>query len=63
VQKADDIAGIAWNTAVFEEAHKINNYENKTTATIKEAVGDAYKILLTATPMQNSIMDLYVEVI
>jgi len=59
VQKADDIQSIAWNAVVLEEAHKISNYENKTTAAIKEAVGDAYKILLTATPMQNSIMDLY----
>ena len=59
VQKADDIHSIAWNAVVFDEAHRINNHENKTTVTLKEAVGDAYKILLTATPMQNSIMDLY----
>ena len=59
VQKADDIQSIAWNVAVFEEAHRINNHENKTTAVLKEAVSEAYKILITATPMQNSIMDLY----
>jgi len=59
IQRADDIQSIAWNAAIFEEAHRVNNYENKTTAALKEAVGDAYKILLTATPMQNSIMDLY----
>ena len=59
MQKAEDIQSIAWNAAVFEEAHRINNHENKTTAVLKEAVGEAYKILITATPMQNSIMDLY----
>lgn len=44
---------------MFEEAHRLANTENKTTGALKEAVGEAFKLLLTATPMQNSIMDLY----
>lgn len=59
VKNTDWICSIAWNAVVFEEAHRLNNKDSKTTAILKEAVGDAYKILLTATPMQNSIMDLY----
>ena len=59
VQKADEISRVAWNVAVFEEAHRLSNHESKTAATLKNAVGNAYKLLLTATPMQNSIMDLY----
>ena len=59
VQKADNISRVVWNMVVFEEAHRISNHENKTTVALKEAVGEAYKLLLTATPMQNSIMDLY----
>ena len=35
VQKAEDIQSIAWNAAVFEEAHKINNHENKTTTLLQ----------------------------
>ena len=53
------IEKIEWNIAVFEEAHRLAKPDNKTTIALKEAVGDAFKLLLTATPMQNSIMDLY----
>lgn len=59
VQNSEPISAIAWDAVVFEEAHKLANRESKTTVTLKEAVGDAFKLLLTATPMQNSIMDLY----
>lgn len=59
VQKADDISSVVWNAVVFEEAHRLSNIKNKTTKMLKEAVGDAYKILLTATPIQKDIMDLY----
>ena len=61
-EKADDVAKVKWDVAVFEEAHhlrRIYSDNNKTAAVLKDAVGDAFKLLLTATPMQNSIMDLY----
>jgi hypothetical protein len=56
---AEQISGIIWHVAAFEEAHRLNKPENKATALLKSAVGGAFKVLLTATPMQNSIMDLY----
>ncbi|GHU54556.1 hypothetical protein AGMMS49975_15130 [Clostridia bacterium] len=56
---AEEISNISWNVAAFEEAHRLNKPENKLTVTLKSAVSNAFKILLTATPMQNSIMDLY----
>ena len=62
VENAELIGKLAWNIAVFEEAHRLSKYytgEHKLSAILKEAVGDAFKLLLTATPMQNSIMDLY----
>jgi hypothetical protein len=58
-EKAELIGRVEWNIAVFEEAHRLAKPDNKTTIALKEAVGDAFKLLLTATPMQNSIMDLY----
>ena len=61
-EKAEYVSKISWHIVVFEEAHhlrRIYTGENKTASVIREAVGDAYKLLLTATPMQNSIMDLY----
>lgn len=59
VESAELIRRIEWNIVVFEEAHRLANTENRTTVSLKEAIGNAFKLLLTATPMQNSIMDLY----
>jgi hypothetical protein len=59
VENADKIAAVAWDIALFEEAHRLANAESKTTLALKEAVCNAFKLLLTATPLLNSIMDLY----
>jgi superfamily II DNA or RNA helicase len=59
VENAEFIEKSEWNMVVFDEAHRLGNHESKTARILKEAVGGAYKLLLTATPMQNSIMDLY----
>lgn len=61
-EQADYISQITWNMSVFDEAHHLRRVytgENKGAAVIREAVGDCFKLLLTPTPMQNSIMDLY----
>lgn len=61
-QNVEHIAKVRWDAVVFEEAHHLRRIyadTNKTAAILKSAVGSAFKILLTATPMQNSIMDLY----
>lgn len=58
-QNAEFIEKTQWNIVVFEEAHRLSNHESKTAIILKESVGDTFKLLLTATPMQNSIMDLY----
>jgi len=55
------IGTVAWDVAVFDEAHRLSKcYEqDNRAAKLKAAVKDAYKLLLTASPMRNSIMDLY----
>ncbi|WP_394027417.1 DEAD/DEAH box helicase [Desulfovibrio falkowii] len=61
-EQAECIAQTQWDLTVFEEAHhlrRIYTGANQSAAAIKEAVGEAFKLLLTATPMQNSILDLY----
>lgn len=61
-QNAEHIANVQWDAVVFEEAHHLRRIyadTNKTAGILKAAVNNAFKILLTATPMQNSIMDLY----
>ncbi len=51
-----------WDLVVIDEAHRLRNvYKtgSKTAQAIKEAVAPFRKVLLTATPLQNSLLELY----
>ena len=53
---------INWDLVVIDEAHRLRNvYKpgNKIAKAIKEALEGSPKILLTATPLQNSLLELY----
>ena len=53
---------IAWDLVIIDEAHRLRNVykaSNKIANAIKDALSEAPKILLTATPLQNSILELY----
>ncbi len=52
----------AWDLVVIDEAHRLRNvYRNtsKIALSIKQAVAPFPKVLLTATPLQNSLLELY----
>lgn len=56
------IKQIAWDLIVIDEAHHLRNVyknTNKIANAIKAAVAHAPKLLLTATPLQNTLMELY----
>ncbi len=60
--KADPISKINWDLVVIDEAHRLRNVHhisNKIAKAIKKAVGHSPKLLLTATPLQNSLTELY----
>lgn len=61
--KADELRVTKWDLVVFDEAHKLRNvYKkggSKRAKELKDALQDSFKILLTATPLQNSLMELY----
>lgn len=60
--KESYIQAIDWDVAVIDEAHKLRNVyrkDNKIAKSIKNALEHAPKILLTATPLQNSLLELY----
>ncbi|CAK7008073.1 SNF2-related protein [Saezia sanguinis] len=61
--KANDIKGIAWDLVVLDEAHRLRNVyktSNVIAKTLKEAMAHVHsKVLLTATPLQNSLLELY----
>ena len=58
----DAIRMTAWDLVVIDEAHKLRNAyraSNKVGQAVKWSVEDRKKLLLTATPLQNSLMELY----
>ncbi len=57
-----DVRAVLWDLVVVDEAHRLRNVykkSNKIARAIRDAIGDRPKILLTATPLQNSLMELY----
>ena len=59
---ADYLAGEMWDCVVIDEAHKLRNAHqdsNKTGQALRTAFHGRKKLLLTATPLQNSLMELY----
>ena len=60
--KADDLQRVPWDLVVMDEAHRLRNvYKpgNVIGKALKEALAHAPKVLLTATPLQNSLLELY----
>lgn len=61
--KADDIKDIEWDLVVLDEAHRLRNVykaSNVIAKTLKDALSRVHsKVLLTATPLQNSLLELY----
>lgn len=56
------IRQINWDLVVIDEAHHLRNVykpTNRIATTIKGALSHAPKLLLTATPLQNSLLELY----
>lgn len=59
---AEEIRQVAWDVVVIDEAHKLRNAyreSNRLGQAIRWATEDRRKILLTATPLQNSLLELY----
>lgn len=60
--KAPYVKQTKWDLAVIDEAHRLRNVyktSNKIAREIKSALSEVPKILLTATPLQNSLLELY----
>jgi hypothetical protein len=60
--KAPYLLQTQWDLVVIDEAHRLRNVykpSNKIAQAIKQAVSPFPKLLLTATPLQNSLLELY----
>ena len=60
--KDADVRQTPWDLVVIDEAHRLRNVykaSNKIANAIKSAIADRPITLLTATPLQNSLLELY----
>src|ERR1700730_15424890 len=60
--KAADVANTPWDVVVIDEAHRLRNVykpSNIIANTLKLALAGKDKLLLTATPLQNSLLELF----
>lgn len=61
-KRKEDLGKIAWDFCVFDEAHRLRNVHkngSKMANSLYELTKRIPKILLTATPMQNTLLDIY----
>ncbi|MBT0090766.1 SNF2-related protein [Vibrio alginolyticus] len=62
-RKEDELARVPWDLVVLDEAHKLRNiYKTdgaKTAKKLELALQGRKKVMLSATPLQNSILELY----
>ena len=59
---AEELMLIPWDLVVIDEAHRLRNVyrpDNRIGRALKGALENSPKVLLTATPLQNSLMELY----
>ena len=57
-----DVRAVQWDVVVIDEAHKLRNAyrpSNQMGQRLRWALEDRRKVLLTATPLQNSLLELY----
>ena len=60
--KAADVHAQPWDLVVIDEAHRLRNVykpQNVIANTLKMALAGKNKLLLTATPLQNSLLELF----
>ena len=60
--KAADVHSLPWDLVVIDEAHRLRNVykpSNVIANTLKLALAGKHKLLLTATPLQNSLLELF----
>jgi len=61
-RKAEELGAVRWDLAILDEVHRLRNVFKpgaKIATAIRNALSTTPKLLLTATPLQNSLMELY----
>jgi SNF2 family DNA or RNA helicase len=57
-----EVSSVSWDLVIIDEAHRLRNVyktDNVMSNKLKDALKERRKLLLTATPLQNNLMELY----
>ena len=60
--RGHSLSGVPWDLVVIDEAHRLRNSyrrSHKTGQALRRALKGRAKLLLTATPLQNNLLELY----
>jgi superfamily II DNA or RNA helicase len=60
--RPEALAALSWDVVVIDEAHRLRNTHrpgHKTGRALRQALAGRPKLLLTATPLQNDLLELY----
>lgn len=60
-RKATELSRIPWDAVIIDEAHRLRGAHrgSKTAQALRAALSERPKLLLTATPLQNGLSELY----
>ena len=61
-QNSEEVGKIIWDLTVFEEASllaSVHKEDNKQARILKKTAEGSFKVLLTGTPIEKNILDLY----
>ena len=50
---------ITWQYIIVDEGHRMKNYKSKFTQTLGTQFNSVYRLLLTGTPLQNNLSELW----
>merc|ERR1712242_121988 len=53
------LAKLRWKYMIIDEGHRMKNHNNKLTVTVNTCYTTAHRILLTGTPLQNKLPELW----
>lgn len=59
--RAADVKSVEWDLVVIDEAHRLRSIykQSKKAKAIVDAIHNKHKVLLTATPLQNTLLELF----
>lgn len=59
VKNADDLRSIEFDLLICDEGHRLKNEKSKTYTCLRDCINTDRRIILTGTPIQNNLKELY----